>query len=515
MRTILALVFLAFSGLPMAARDFYISQNATSVSGGESCQNPLPVSWFNDAASWGGNANQIGPGSTVHLCGTFVGSAGQQLLVVRGSGTAGNPITIKFEPGALLTAPYWSAQGAIYASGVSNIVIDGGGTGVIQNTQNGTGLQYEQSTRAIYAAQCTGCTVQNLTMANLYVRTSISDVAITQTAVNCVHWLNSDNFTIDHVTCHDAGWAFAGFGNNFTLSRSEVYNIDHGLAFGPPALATGFSIHDNHIHDFTNWDSTTNAYHHDGLHIWGQRGGTVSGGSIYNNLFDGDSGVNVTADIYLQDSIQNVSVYNNVFVVPGNRTLNVLWFAALSTTGMPGGPATGNSALNNFINAGSHTHGTAMYIEAQLNFTALNNVLMGGQSDITIQSGGSLSAAGINNNVYLELANFGDRNTFGYEKSVYQALSDWQKLCGCDGNSKIVSMTRINPGTTGTLLAGSVGIGTGANLAGMAKGALAPLASDRTGVPRPAVGAWDIGPYQSGGRVAQPSAPPGLTATIH
>jgi hypothetical protein len=510
---IIGIIGLLSFGRPAHANGLYVSQNGGG--NGSSCASAFNPAWFNNSANWGSGQNQIGPGTTVHLCGTFTGAPGQQLLAVQGSGTQGNPITIKFEAGAVLTAPYWSAQGAIYAGRVAYITIDGWGHGVIQNTANGTNLSYQHDSRGVYAPQCTSCTVQNITIANLYVRTSVSDVTVTQTAVNCVYWLNSDNFTANNVTCHDAGWAFAGFGNSFTLEHSEIYNIDHGLAFGPPATASNFSIHDNHIHDFTNWDSTTNAYHHDGLHIWGQRGGAVNGGSIYNNLFDGDSGVNITADIYLQDSISNVSVYNNVFIVPSNRTNNVLWFAALSTTGMPGGPATGNSAYNNFISAGGHAHGTAMFVEAQVNFTAVNNVLMGGQSDITLQSGGSLSANGINHNVYLELADFSDRNTFGYLGHVYQTLSDWQKICGCDANSSLVSASKINVGTLGQLLSGSVGLGTGQNLMNVAQGVLTPLATDRLGDARPTSGPWDVGPYQSGAKAAQPAAPAGLTAIVH
>src|SRR5436305_221108 len=87
----------------------------------------------------------------------------------------------------------------------------------------------------------TGCsTVKNLTVADMYVHTSVSDTAVRQTAVNCVIWNNSNNMTITHVTCHDTGWAFAGYGNNFTLSYSNMYNVDHGLAFGAAGTTSGF-----------------------------------------------------------------------------------------------------------------------------------------------------------------------------------------------------------------------------------------------------------------------------------
>jgi hypothetical protein len=501
--------------LPTRAKDIYIAAQQASTGSGSACSTAKPYTWFNNTANWGAGATQISPGTTVHLCGTFTGTPGQQLLVVRGSGTSTSPITIKFESGAVLTAPYWSAFGAISMDGRSYITIDGASTGVIRNTANGTGLTYAQNSRAIHAGSCTGCTVKNLTIANIYVRTSSADLAPTQTDLNCAYWLNSNNFTVSHVTCHDAGWAFPGYGNNFTLEYSDIYNVDHGLAFGAPGKNSGFLIHDNHIHNYTNWDSATNAYHHDGLHLWGQNGGTITNGSIYNNLFDGDAGVNITAHIYLQDSIQNVNVYNNVFFVAPNRTMVVLWFAARSTSTayMPGGLATGNSAYNNFVGPALHTHGTALYIASQLNFTAYNNILMGGQSDITIQGGGSLSAAGINNNVYLNLNDYSDWNTFGYQGHNYQTLAQWQGVCHCDSNSKFVHYAQLNVSSQGQLLAGSVAISAAANLMHLTTGDLAALANDKVGVSRQLSGNWDAGAYKYGSTV-QPASPTGVTATV-
>jgi hypothetical protein len=511
-RFILVLGFL-FIALPAGAKDFYVGGTQAGTGTGTGCSTAKPITWLSNAASWGTAATQIGPGTTVHLCGIINGTPGQQLFVVRTDGTSTSPITIKWEPNAILSAPYWSAMGAIYASGRSYIVFDGGTNGMIRNTANGTTGAYKQSTRAIYASYCNGCVVKNLTVANLYVRTATTDLAPTQTAINCVYFLGANNFTVNHLTCHDAGWALAGNGNNLTIAYSNLYNIDHGLAFGATGRMSGFSIHDNHIHGYTNWDSTTNAYHHDGIHMWGQSGGTVTNGVIYNNIFDGDSGVNVTAHIYLQDSIQNVSVYNNVFVVPSNRTIPCLWFAARSTSGMPGGNATGNSAYNNFINAGGHAHGTGLYVQSQLNFSAHNNILMGGQSDISLQGGSTLSASGIDRNIYLQLADYGDRNTFGYNGVVYQTLAQWQSACHCDASSKLVHLSQINVNSLGQLLSGSVAIGAGSNLLNITSGMLSPLSKDKVGAQRQLSGNWDAGAYKFGS-VALPSSPAGLTATI-
>lgn len=500
MRRSFFLFLFIFLGIvtPAKASDLYITQNGNGS--GTSCSSPLSVASFN-------SGRQITSGTTVHLCGQFTGGAGQQLLVVRSSG-----VTIKFERGARLTSPAWSGLGAIYAQGLSNVVVDGGGTGVIENTANGTGRANHRSSVAIYFRGCNGCVVRNVTIGDLYVHTSVNDTAVDQTQVNCVNFVSADNITIDHVTCHDAGWAFAGMGNNFTLANSDIYNIDHGLAFGASGTMSGISIHDNHIHNFANWDTTSNSYHHDGVHLWAEHGARIINGAIFNNRFDGDSGVNITGFIFLQESINRVAVYNNVFVTPSNRVMRSMWFYAPSTS-LPGGPATGNSAHNNTANAGVHREGSGLMVDGQLNFSAYNNVLMGGQSDVSIRLGTTLSS--MNNNVYVDLASFGDSNTFGYNGKSYQQLAQWQNVCHCDANSKFVPPAQIHLSSTGQLLSGSAAVGAGANLTAIATGTLSTLASDIIGAMRPGSGTWDAGAFQTGSTPAKPGAVGGVAATVH
>ena len=513
-RLSLILAFL-FSALPAGAKDFYIAANQAGAGTGTGCSSAKHYTWFNSAASWGSGAAQISPGTTVHLCGTFTGTPGQQLLLVQGSGTSASPITIKFETNAILTAPYWSATGSIRMDNRSYITVDGGGSGIIRNTANGTGLAYHMQSRAIYAPNCTGCKVQNITIANMYVHTSVSDVSAPQSQVNCVYALDANSFTVNHVTCHDTGWAIVGGANNLTIEYSDFYNVDHGLAFGPRATSSGFSIHDNHIHGYANWDNTTNVYHHDGLHMWGQNGGVVTNGTIYNNLFDGDCGANITAHIFLQDSVKNVSVYNNVFLVPTNRVMQALWFQGVPNSGsLPGGVPTGNSAYNNFIRAGGHNRGSGMLVAGQHNFTAVNNVLLGGNSDIAVEAGGSLSSAGINNNIYEDLlVDAGLYNSFAYQGHTYRDLASWQAVCHCDSKSKLEPASKINAGSLGQLLSGSAAIGAAANLLNISSGALAPLSKDKVGATRQLSGTWDAGAYKWGS-VPLPTSPTGLSATV-
>jgi hypothetical protein len=502
------------------AKVFYISGTSTRTTGGTSCSDALSVAWFNEYTSWGTASHQISAGTTIYLCGVFTGRANEVLLTLRGSGTATEPIIIKFLTGTVLTAPYWSGLGAIHMDNLSHIIVDGGTNGIIQNTANGTGRAYHANSIGVHGANCTSCTVQNLTIQNLYVRTSSTDVGASA-SINCVYWHLANYFTINHITCHDATWAIAGDGGNFTLENSNIYHVDHGVASGPIGKAGGYSIHNNHFHDFANWDSPTNTYHHDGIHLWGKNGATVTSGAIYNNTFDGDFGVNNTAHIFLQESIQHVSVYNNTLVAPLTRTINSVWFSA-SSTSMVGGSATGNSVYNNSINTGGHRAGTPIFADNQLQFTAVNNILSGGIADISIQHGTTFTSTGVNNNVYNDLfADIGDRNTFGWKGTQTYVLSTWRSWCRCDSYSKLITSAQSTAfssvtGPEGTTMSDTVnldvvssettsdpelallttvGEGNGINLSEIAVDDLAPLAFDKNGVARPASGPWNVGPF--------------------
>ncbi len=155
-KLILALMFVILAAGFSTASDIYIAQNAAGANTGADCSDAHAAAWFNSSSNWGSNSGLIGPGTTVHLCGTFTAPAGSSgYLTFHGSGTSGKPITLLFESGAVLTAPYWGNDpngfsGAINASGLSYITVDGGTNGTIQATSNGTGLTYQQAGSAVY-----------------------------------------------------------------------------------------------------------------------------------------------------------------------------------------------------------------------------------------------------------------------------------------------------------------------------------------------------------------------------
>ena len=74
------------------------------------------------------------------ICGTFSGGAGATEFTFQGNGSSGSPITLLFDRGTTLSAPYWSASnGAINISGRNYVTINGQGSGIVQNTGNGDG----------------------------------------------------------------------------------------------------------------------------------------------------------------------------------------------------------------------------------------------------------------------------------------------------------------------------------------------------------------------------------------
>lgn len=582
----------------------YLAQADAGAHDGSNCANAHVYSWFNSAGNWGTGGTQIGPGTTVHLCGTFTGTANSTELTFQGSGTAGNPITLLFEPGAVLTAPYWATSGAINPNGKSYLVISGDATGghqgIIENSDNGTQLAYQAYSRGINADATSNVTIQNLTIENIYVRTrnvnlaSISSNGATVTvtcAANCgVHvgnsygiWSTTDsainsavatwngsayvcaygspnpglycnvavvattpdathftystsvpgansgtggfvedgvlnnnfwnavffgnntssNITIKNVLAHDLSWVFPGWGNGITIEYSEIYNADHGTAWGTNVTQNGPSIHDNYFHDFALWDSPGgNQNHHDYIHLWDLSSGTcINGTQIYNNRFDGDFGHTTTAFMFLQGALCNTAIYNNVGITGAPNFGKIAVHA--DTEGFGG---SGLSIYNNYFDAGANTTvGSPIVIAGTPNVTILNNVLVGGQSVIGLSNGTTISTVCgfsqcVDYNVYEDLhADYADNLAWQFHGSYYTSLSAWRTGCACDANAKAGTLASLLLNAMiGQPMAGSPATAAGLNLTSLG---ILPLDFDtsnggsRTPDARPRTGKWDAGAY--------------------
>jgi len=504
------------------ANDIYIAQNAAGTANGSSCGNAYSYTFFNNGANWG---TQIGPGSTVHICGTITFAAGTTGLTAQGNGASGSPVTILFENGAILQSPYFlngggSSGGAINVANRSNIVIDGGSNGIIQNTANGTNASNRAATIGINADGSDTVTIRNLTIQNMYVRTSGSDSSVDQTQLNSIHAYPVNNFVVNNVTLHDAGWHLAVYGNNVTISNSNIYNMDHGLASGLGSTGySGLYIYGNHFHDMTAWDDTTgaDAYHHDAIHLWGTSGsGGWSNVYIYNNRFDGNAGT-PNAWIYFEYVIGPTYIFNNVLTSsPGSSFPSEL--------GPFGGTTTqfiANNTMYGYSTTGCTNSGATGFASQSPGITMKNNIFADQYVTVYIKAPGGPAPGGFNNNVYgnTSVACGSSGHTWSFQGIDTQSLATWQAATGGDSQAILATASQINLSGTGVPQSGSVALNAGANLTSLCSGALAPLCSDINGKARPTSGGWDSGAFEvsTGGTVSGggPAAPTNVTVTVY
>ena len=134
-------LLLFIASVPMFGTTRYIAQSAGTFTGGTACNGHTAIT----PATFNSTTNA--PGDINWICGTLTFSANTTALQLNQSGTSGNPITIIFDSGAIMTSPEWppnGTSGAIDLGGNSYITINGQGTsagggsgGIIQATLNG------------------------------------------------------------------------------------------------------------------------------------------------------------------------------------------------------------------------------------------------------------------------------------------------------------------------------------------------------------------------------------------
>lgn len=500
----------ASSGIAMAsATDVYIAQSAAGANNGSSCANARAYSFFNSGANWGSGTTQIGPGTTVHLCGTFTAAAGASgYLVFQGNGTSGNPVTLLFESGAALTAPYWGGNGAIYASGASYITIDGGSNGTIRATANGTALTYQKEGGAgMRFDGCSNCEVKNLTIANMYVHTT--NLSDTNGDIYALQWIDGSNVSMHDNTIHDGGWcayyAFTGSGrSNVSIHDNTIYNCNGSIVVGSGntgASVSGVSIYGNTLHDSVNWDDSADSNHHDGVHLWAVHSGSSwSNVQIYNNYFYGDWGIHTTGQIFIEANgggtgTGSNAIYNNLMTA-SNAAAHAL------TNGNISLQANGWYVVNNtFVNdSNGGTGGGAIQADSGTGATVMNNILMASSTAINFPSGTSITSGDYN-----DYYNIGTSIPFIYAGRSYSDFPTFRSGSSLDAHSLT---SNPNLDSTGKPQASSPVIGAGTNLS-----ALCPLftglCADMAGTPRPATGAWAMGAYSAG--QAQTLIPPTLS----
>jgi hypothetical protein len=513
--------FLLAAGAFASAPNVYVAQTAAGDTSGSSCANAAAATFFNTSSSWGSSSAQIGPGTTVHLCGTITST-----LTVRGSGASGSPITILFESGAVVQQPVCNTNtGCLNMSGRDYIVVDGGATcgwidgalvpcnGTVQSTLNGSpggacpggACTSQNDSAGIMATGCGNCEIRNLNIANIYVHSSMSDTTNFSLRPSAVYWDNEgdsvQNFLFHNNVVHDCSWCVMyNYGNdtNFQFYNNDISNAAHGIilaGYGPNA-ASGIKVYSNHIHDYANWDTgSADAFHLAGIHAYGTSNSHTTGTEVYDNLFGGPvTNTNFTAHIYMENYNFGALVYNNVLLQPSSGTPS---FGMIAVGGGSGGP--GPSVYNNTILGDGH--GICILVNnvaGPAPISVTNNLCSGQATGIYYYSKGTFT---VDYNIYAGLVG---NNTF-YNGSGYNStLKSWQAATGQDTHSQLVSSANVN--SDGTLQAGSPAIKWGANLASLG---INELNSDFAGTPRPGPGTcgtqgsdaacWDVGAFELGG----------------
>ena len=498
------MAFILLAPLAAWAEDLYVGQADAGAANGTSCANQHSAAWFNTAANWGGGAGEIDPADTVHFCGTIT-----SLMTVQASGTVGNVITLLFETNAKLSQPVCSGNnGCINLNNRSYLVLDGGTNGIIESTANGTSPTYANQLTSIgvTAFPCSNCEIKNLTIQNLYVHTTdLTDVTVDYSQVNAIK-LAGSNTTIHHNTIHDAGWAiYQNYGNGDSgveIHHNEIYNSSHGwtVSGNGAVAASNFKFYNNHIYNYSNWDTTANAYHHDGIHAFGIGGAVGDQYDIYNNLFEGACGDNMTGHIFLEGgasgwtSTGTSRVFNNVLlcssVVNGILQVHAGHGEIYDNTIVGAGPSAGICLGITLING-----------------LVKNNATSGCMILISINAATTFAnvATDLNYNAYVC---GGSSNCFNWNGSVpfQPSFATWKALCGCDGNSSDNASLLVD--ATGAPQTGSPLINTGISLSSLG---ITALNSDKAGLSRPQGSAWDIGAYEfnQGGAGQSPDPPSG------
>lgn len=481
----------------------YIAQSAGAFTGGTACkgQTAITPATFN----WIRNS----PGDVIYICGTITADAGAQLLRPRGDGAPGKPVTIKFDTGAVLQAPYFAPSpnggcgGAICLYGRSYYTVDGQNTGTIQDTANGTGLAYNQKTEAIEGYSCNHCTVENLTIANMYVHTSPNDTTADASAQRCISVSGSD-WLIQHNVMHDSGWClYENYKNgdgNVVIAGNTIYNTDHGwmLATQVAGGSSGpFIFHHNTVYGYANWDTGNDTYHHDGIHCFTSETNGAAAHitllAIYDNDFRSPIGRNATSHVFIEggtgpgstpcaDATSGIAIFNNVAVGDQADPDGLFGLFSGNYTAAHGGGVYNNTLIS--------TAGPAV------------GVCFSANSDTSGMSFVNNAVSGCNQLIetdhipfrpdYNQYAN-GGGNAFvcnGNFNSPAQ-FSAWQSCIEGDRHSAYKSSLQLSGGNQ--LQPGSPLIGKGTNLTSLCTGSMASLCTGYAGSPRPATGAWTIG----------------------
>lgn len=450
---------------PIEATTKYVSQNAaTPFVGGTACngQNSVSVATHNAASD--------SAGDTIYVCGPITSQ-----FQVRGNGSLGNVISYIADTGASIQIQGTLNTCPVLWNNHSHILFDGGGpggtNGIIAVLNNGS----TQTSQSIVNAWCTtsgggDIEIRGWMIGPLYLHTSLSDNTSNEDQfIDC--WLSQNttgNFSFHDNVCHDAGTGVlldAAISNSPVISiyNNTTYNVNWSIGFAPPSGTYTLDIHDNHLGSTVNWDTITDAFHHDWIHFY--TGATSARTAIYNNKFDGDGGTCCSTAFIFQEpgnsgaAIVNEYIYNNVF----NQTAGNLFplldgvapnpgYIVANTFQGGGSPSLSVSCLRVGYPPGAPSPQTA-------NVTIEDNVFQGCNEFLNWGNTTLFTGWVVDRNTYMARGSGGGNGWFGTNN-----FATWKTNCACDANSTSNVSDTLN--SDGTPQAGSPVIGAGISLSG-------------------------------------------------
>ncbi|MBV9573038.1 MAG: Ig-like domain repeat protein, partial [Acidobacteriales bacterium] len=510
----------AAAGTTGPGNNVYVGQVAAGTGDGSSCANEKAINYFNTAGNWSASPTgmQIGPDTTVHLCGIITSE-----LYAKGGGSSGHPAIILFEPGAKIQiSPGADANGALNLGTIGWIVVDGGigkpcGWNTATNaTEGACNGQIENMLYGSPGAACPGgtCTTQatstignliqssgasNIEIRNLEVGPSYIHTATTNDAAGTQGILlsNGSNFNVHDNKLHDGAWhtvlAYTNGGtlSNWKISNNEFYNNGHMMAVGAAGASTlnGLTITGNYCHDMSNWDTASDYWHNNCLHSFGAQGSTLNNFILANNIMAGNMGNDVTAQAFLESQGStgtNFAIFNNV---------------------MTGTPANGRLFLLNVCTSGCYIYNNTFVGNSVTNVAC---------SYFSTSQGPSVSVAAFENNVMSncfalidsEKSSFGaiDYNTYGIQGSFVwngnflSGFAGWQASSGGETHSTS-NPAGISLNANFIPQSGSPVKNAAVNVCVVNPSFCSnypAIKNDLSGTPRPTSAAWDAGAYQFG-----------------
>jgi hypothetical protein len=512
-----------------SAANAYVTSSGGAVGNCPSGATTFTPAQFNSSANWGSGTSQIGPGTTVLICGTFTIPANTSGFTTQGNGTSSSPIIILFDTGAVVQSatPGQLPGGCPTCLGLitvnnSDIIVDGQNTGMIQSTSTAAGQPSGCASNGclgIDIRDVSNVIIRNLTIQHIYnnnpagsgsagfytgdifIETGATGIEICNNTLNNAHtgiWSdttgsNSSPPAATQASCNSNTFAA---GTNYFLNTIS----DHGWAISLNGGSGAPNVYNNALTSWTNWGNQADAtYHTDGIITYSD-GATKISPYIFNNSFIGDLGTaSATGMIFCTYNGSNggssCTVFNNVFVGQG-----VCATGQCAAVYIHAGSIGPNYFYNNtFVNFGV----ADLYVESDMsmNLSVENQIFLGCSACVTW--GYSKNDTNYTNLlVWDHDAGYTLNPGGGYNSNTF---SQWQSM-GFDTNGAYGN-PNISSAPPYTLSAGSSAIGLGANLTSSCSGVLTALCK---GAPqtfgaggscgsgclsRAGSGAWDAGAY--------------------